>query len=106
MHIVARGVHLKLTPGLRHYVDQHLVRPLARLNINPATGLDVQLCVSTAAKGGAGKECRVTLRMPHTRALHVAEHGYDLYRCIGDARDRIERLAKREMDKRRSPPEP
>lgn len=104
MRTALRGVHMALTQGLESYVQKHLVRPLARLHPGQAADLDVQLCENSPAKGRPGVECRVTLRMPSGRALHVEERGHDLYRCISFARDRMGRLAKRELERRRRAP--
>jgi putative sigma-54 modulation protein len=100
MKSVVRGLHLPLTEGLESYATKHLARPLSRVVHSAAAELDVVLCETA---GPAQLECRVLLRIPHLKTLYLVERGNDLYRCISLARDRVERLAKREQERRRGP---
>jgi putative sigma-54 modulation protein len=103
LKVTLRGVHLTLTEAMKAYVLDHLVVPLERFCDEEAATLDVQLCDNNGPKGGQDKECRATAFLPGTAPLHVTEVTEDVYKSIDLARDRLERLAKREREKRRTP---
>jgi ribosomal subunit interface protein len=103
MKVIVRGVHIDLTRGLKRYVFEHLVRPIERFYDSEAAEVDVHLCDTNGPKGGLDKECRVTVFMPRLPAIHITEASEDLYKCIDLARDRLERIAKKHLGKRRSP---
>ncbi len=99
-----KGVHLTVDEGVREYVNQHLVAPLAHIVSNSAATLDVHLVDVNGEKGGTvDKECRVTLHIPGLNAVHVTEGSDDICKSIAIARDRLERTVKRELEKRRAP---
>lgn len=103
MKVIMRGVHLSLTEGIKAHVMEHLVAPLERFYNNEAAELDVHLVDNNGPKGGQDKECRVTAFMPGGSPIHVTEVTDDIYKSIDLARDRLERLAKRELEKMRTP---
>jgi putative sigma-54 modulation protein len=101
MKVLIHGVHIRLTARLKKYVETHLVAPLQRFYDDTAAEIDVHLCDINGPKGGIDKECRVTVRIPRRRSMHVTETSDDLYKAIDFARDRVERAAKREISRRR-----
>ena len=104
MKVMIKGVHLRVSKRLRAYCEAHLVEPLAHFHDDEAAELDIHLADDNGPKGGAtDKECRVTLRMPGARAIHVVEATEDIYKSVSFARDRLERLMKRQLQKMRKP---
>ncbi len=101
MNVIVKGVHLRVSPRLRSYVDAHLVGPLLHFWNDEASELEVHLVDTNGPKGGRDKECRVTARMPGSRTLHVTERSDDIYKAVSFARDRLEKAAKREIAKKR-----
>jgi ribosomal subunit interface protein len=99
MKVLLRGVHLPLTDGLRAYVKKHLLDPLAHFYRHEAAEIDIQLKDRTGPHRGDGMECSVTIHMPWHATLHIRESGEDMYRCISFVRDRLERVAKRELER-------
>lgn len=108
MKVLLSGVHLSLSDRLRAHVEKHLVSALERFYDDPAAELDVQL-VDSSGRGGEDKECRITFFAPHSKPIHIVETTDDLFKSIDLARDRLERLVKRELEKKRAvtghPPE-
>jgi len=100
MNVKMKGVHVRLSSGLREYVEKHLVEPLSRLYPDDSASLTVHLVDDNGPKGGEDKEVRITLNAAGRVRLHVTERGVDLGACICLARDRIEEAAKRVRAKR------
>src|SRR5689334_2383553 len=100
MNVKVKGVHVRLSSGLREYLDKHLVEPLSRLYPDDSATLTVHLVDVNGPKGGLDKEVRVTLHTAGKIRLHVSERGEDLGACICVARDRIQEAAKRVRAKR------
>src|SRR4051794_18454290 len=98
MKVVVHGVHLTLTPELKEYVQAQLADPLQRLFPMEAAELDVHL-VDGSARGGANQECRVTLHVPNSHALHVTELSEDMFKSIALVSDRLDHVAKRHLER-------
>lgn len=103
MKVILQGKQLQLTQGLKRYAEEHLVRQLARFVDDPAAELRVELGRVNASKGSAEKECHLTLRMAGSRALQVEETTPDAYASLDLAADRLVRVAKEELARRRRP---
>jgi ribosomal subunit interface protein len=103
MKVMVKGVHLKVSRRLRDYVEEHLVVPMTHFIQDEAAELEVHLVDTNGSKGGVDRECRVAVRLPHAKGLHVTEVSDDIHASIALARDRLERLVKREIAKRRRP---
>ena len=101
MKVLMRGVHLNLTDSLRDYVTQHLVEPLVKFIDDEATEMDIALVDINGPKGGVDQECRVTVRMPGFAGMHVTETSETMYHSIDAARDTLEKMIKRTVEKRR-----
>jgi ribosomal subunit interface protein len=101
MNVIIKGVHLRLTAGLKQYVHEHLVEPIERFYRNPAGEAEVHLCDDNGPKGGEDKVCRVTVRIAGARTVHVEVASDNMYKSIDFARDRLERAAKRQLSRRR-----
>lgn len=101
MRIVLKGVHMQLTPGLKGYVEEHLVERIERFYDDEAATLEIMLADTNGPKGGEDKECRVTMYLPGSSAIHVTEASANIYESIDFARDRLEKAIKRELEKKR-----
>jgi putative sigma-54 modulation protein len=99
MKVHLRGVHLTLTDNIRQHVQKHLVEPLERFYDSEVAELEIHLRDNNGPKGGVDKECSVTIRLPRAQSLHVTEVSDDLFKSIDLARDRIERSAKRLIER-------
>jgi len=99
MKVNVRGVHLTLSDAIKRHVDKHLVEPLERFYDSEAAELEIHLRDINGPKGGKDKECSVTLRVPHGASLHVTEVSEDIYKSIDLARDRLEKSAKRLVER-------
>ena len=103
MRLIVKGVHLRVTQTLRRFVATHLVAPIERFCDDPAASVEVHLVDTNGPKGGLNdKECRVTVLMPGSRGLHLTEATDDIYKSVALAKDRLERLSKKEVERRRS----
>lgn len=103
MKLIVKGVHVRVTKRLRAYVEEHLYRPLLRFYDNEAAELWVILRDGNGPKRGNDRECRVTVYLPASPALHVDETSDEMEKSICFARDRLERLAKKTIDRQRRP---
>lgn len=101
MKVLLRGVHLTLSDRTKAYVEEHLVEPIRHFYEDEAAELDVGLIDNNGPKGGIDKECSVTLRMPGLQAIHITEAAETLFEAIDRARDRLVRVAKRTLERRR-----
>lgn len=103
MKVLVSGVHLELTDRLKAYVEEHLATAITHFYDDEAAELDVHLVDNNGPKGGQDRECRVTAFLPGMATLHINETTDDIYKSIDFARDRLERIVKREVEKRRQP---
>jgi len=101
MKVLMRGVHLDLTESLRDYANRHLVDPLAKYIEDDASEIEIALVDTNGPKGGLDQECRVTVRMPGFSGMHVTETSETIFQSIDAARDTLERVIKKTIEKRR-----
>jgi ribosomal subunit interface protein len=101
MKVLMRGVHLSLTDELRNYATGHLVDPIAKYIEDEATEVEIALVDINGPKGGVDQECRVTVRMPGFAGMHVTETAETMFQAIDAARDTLEKMIKRTVEKRR-----
>ena len=102
MRLIIHGHQLGTPRDAEAFIRKHLVRPITRLHDSPANELTVQLDDARPSRGGVDQACRVTLRIPGARALHVESVAQDLHAAILDASRRLRRLVEREVGKQRS----
>jgi putative sigma-54 modulation protein len=103
MKVILQGKQLKLSEGLKRYAEEHLIRQLSRFVDDPAAELRVELGRVNASKGGAEKECHLTLRLSGSRTLQVEETTSDVYASLDLAADRLVQAAKEELARKRRP---
>ncbi len=101
MKVLMRGVHLDLTESLRDYANRHLVDPLAKYIEDDASEIEIALVDTNGPKGGLDQECRVTVRTPGFSGMHVTETAETIFQSIDAARDTLERVIKKTIEKRR-----
>ena len=102
MQLLVRGVHIQVTDALREFCEIDLGRALDRvLGREPAVQVEVHLVHTTGEnKGGMDKEARVTVHVPGQPALHITETSDEIDRAIAAACDRVERAAKKYVERR------
>jgi ribosome hibernation promoting factor len=103
MKVIIQGKHLRLSQGLKNYAQEHVVAPLNRFYDNQAAELRVELGDVNGTKGGADKECHLTLHMPGARTLQIEETTPDAYASIDAAAERLVRATKKELQRMRRP---
>ncbi len=101
MKVIVKGVHLKVSPRLREFVEAHLAEPIGTFYDSEAAELQVHLVDINGPKGGEDKECRVTVFMPGFSPIHVVEATDNIYKSVALVRERVERLAKKELGRLR-----
>lgn len=99
MKVNLRGVHLELTEALKTHVQKHLVDPIAHFYDSEAAEIEIHLRDTNGPKGGQDMECAVTVRVPHAQSIHVTETSDDMYKSIDLCRDRVEKAAKRMIER-------
>lgn len=99
MKVNVRGVHLTLSDSIKQHVQKHLVDPIEHFYDSEAAELEVHLRDNNGPKGGVDKECSVTVRVPHGQSIHITEVAEDIYKAIDLARDRVEKSAKRLVER-------
>ena len=102
MRAEIRGVHLSLTEEIKDYVEKHLIAPFQHFYKDEAAEMVITLRDANGPKGGMDKECRVTVHMPHFSTIQITETSEDIYKSVCFARDRLERVVKREVQKHRA----
>jgi len=102
MQVLVRGVHIQVSDALREYSEAQMHRALDRvLGREPAVQVEVHLVDTTGEnKGGVDQEARVTVHVPGHPALHITEESDEIHRAIEAASDRVERAAKKYLDRR------
>jgi putative sigma-54 modulation protein len=104
MQVRVRGVHVEVDEALRSFVEMHLDRALDRIFQQQAVHVDVHLVDTNVGKGGMDLAARVTLSVPGAPAIHVEEVSDDMHKAVVGACERLERAAKRWLDKRHHHP--
>lgn len=99
MKVNLRGVHLELTDALKQHVQKHLIDPIEHFYDSEAAEIEIHLRDSNGPKGGKDMECSVTVRVPRAASIHVTEVSEDIYKSIDLCRDRVERAAKRTLER-------
>lgn len=99
MEVRVRGVHVDVDAGLRSFVELHVERALQRIFQRQAVSVEVHLVDTNGPKGGVDKAARVTLVVPGLPPMHVEEVSDDIRKAVLGACVRLERAAKRWLDK-------
>jgi putative sigma-54 modulation protein len=99
MEVRVRGVHVNVDEGLRTFVEMHVERALQRIFQQQAVVVEVHLVDTNGPKGGVDKAARVTLHVPGAPPIHVEEVSDEVRKAVLGACERLERAAKRWLDK-------
>ena len=99
MKVNVRGVQLELTEAMKAHVQSHLVDPIEHFYDSEAAEIEIHLRDTNGPKGGNDMECSVSVRVPHGQTIHVTEVSDDIYKSIDLARDRVEKAAKRQIER-------
>ncbi len=75
--------------------------PLVKFIDDEATELEIAMVDINGPKGGVDQECRVTVRMPGFAGMHVTETAETMFHAIDAARDTLEKMITRTLEKRR-----
>jgi ribosomal subunit interface protein len=102
MKVIIQGKQLRLSPGLKRYAEEHVVRPLRRFYDNQAAELRVEVGRTNGNRGEA-KECHLTFHMPGARTIQIEESLPDIRGCLDVAGDRLARAARKTLDRMRQP---
>jgi ribosome-associated translation inhibitor RaiA len=102
MRLVIHGHQLGVPRDAQAFLRKHLVRPITRLHDSPADELTVHFDDARPSKGGVDQVCRLTLRIPGARPLHVESVAEDLHAALIDASRRLRTMVEREVGKQRS----
>lgn len=102
MKLVIHGHQLGVPRDAQTFLRKHLIRPISRLHDSPASELTVGFDDARPHKGGVDQRCRLTLRMPNARTLHVESVAEEIHAALLDAARRLRRLVEREVGKMRS----
>ena len=102
MKLIVQGKQMRISEGLRRYTQEHLVQPLRRFYDNEAAELRVEVGLTNGNRGEA-KECHLTFHMPGAKTIQIEESLPDVYGCLDVAGDRLERSAKKALDRMRQP---
>ena len=99
MKLTVKGVNFLLTPSLRRYVDEKLVRSVTKLigrdPVWQATALDLELvCESHHHRKGTFCKAVANLKLPGQQFRHAAE-AEDIHAAV----DGLEEILKREVTK-------
>ncbi len=100
MQLLVRGVHIDVDDALRDFVEVHVHRALDRILAQDPVQLEVHLVEENGGKGGQDQTCRLTLHVPGHPALHIEEGSDDIHKAVVVASERLERAAKKYVDKR------
>ena len=103
MRVSIHAHHLAIPDDLPAYLEKHVTRPLARVYDDSAAVLEVHLGDAHPRRGSPDQECKLSFRMPGNRTMRVESVADDLHAALMDASDRLKRLVKRQLEKRRSP---
>ncbi len=101
MVLVVRSLGKKLNDNTRSFVERRVLQRLLRFYDREGAALTVELLSREIPKRDNRPACLLTLHMPGGRTQRVEQTGDDMLQAIDLAGDRLERLAKRELERLR-----
>ncbi|MFL5263756.1 MAG: HPF/RaiA family ribosome-associated protein [Anaeromyxobacteraceae bacterium] len=102
MKLQIHSQHIEAPRDVVSFVKKHVIAPLRRLHDSPASELVVYIEDTKPAKGGVDQACKMTFRMPGSRAMRVESVNVDLHASLLDCAQRLKRLVQRQVMKQRS----
>ena len=101
MRVIVQGRHMDLTPALTAHAEEKLGQSLMRIFDRPAAKIEIELSDLGHVTGRNSNECRVSVFIPHGRAINITEIDDNMYKAIDLARDRLIEQVKREQGRKR-----
>ena len=101
MRVIVKGRHMDLTPSLKAHAEEKLGQSLMRIFDRPAAKIEIELSDLGHVTGRNSNECRVSVFIPHGRAINITEIDDNMYKAIDLARDRLIEQVKREQGRKR-----
>ncbi len=101
MQFSVSGDRIKVTTGLREYVDRRLHFALGRFG--PAIDhVSVRVADVNGPRGGVDKHCQIVvkLRASGSNPIAVDDSNEDLYAAVSQASDRVGRTVARAVERR------
>lgn len=101
MKVVVKARHMDLTPAIRAHAEQKIMQALRRVFDRPAAAVEIELSDLGRNIRDGSKECRVSITVPHGRAITISEFHDNLYTAINLAHDRMLIQIKRQRGRMR-----
>jgi len=101
MKVIVKARHMDLTPALKSHATAKLGDALKRIIDKPALKMEIELSDLGQHVHDGNKECRVTIQMPQGKSITICELHDDMYSAVNLAHDRMLKLVKRELGKKR-----
>ncbi|MBI5511686.1 MAG: ribosome-associated translation inhibitor RaiA [Deltaproteobacteria bacterium] len=101
MKVIVKARHMTLTPALTEHAEEKLGHAIARIFDRPDVKIEIELSELGRSNDGLNKECRVTVFMPHGKAINIVEKAEDMYKAVDLAHDRVVNQVKRQREKKR-----
>jgi len=101
MQFSVSGDRVKVTTGLREFIDRRLHFALGRFG--PAIDhVSVRVGDINGPRGGADKHCRIVvkLRASGSNPIAIDDNDEDLYAAVAQASDRVGRTVARAVERR------
>ncbi len=100
MRVIVKGRHMDLTPSLKAHAEEKLGQSLMRIFDRPAAKIEIELSDLGHVTGRESHECRVSVFIPHGRAINITEIDDNMYKAIDLARDRLIEQVKRQQGRK------
>jgi len=102
MRFSVSGDGVKVTTGLREYIDRHLYFALGRFG-QAIDQVDIRVGDTNGARGGVDKRCRIVVKLRAAGSTSIAIDDVDesLYAAIARATARVGRTVARTVDRKR-----
>ena len=100
MRVIVKGRHMDLTPSLKAHAEEKLGKSLMRIFDRPAAKIEIELSDLGHLHGKESSECRVSVFIPHGRAINITEIDDNMYKAIDLARDRLIEQVKRQQGRK------
>ncbi len=101
MQFSVSGDRIKVTTGLREYIDRRLHFALGRFG--PAIDhVSVRVADVNGPRGGVDKHCQIVVKLRASRSNPIAvdDNDEDLYAAVAQASDRVGRTVARAVERR------
>jgi len=101
MRLQVTGSNLELTESILEHVDRRFRFALDRLEPE-VSRVTVKLGDVNGPKGGVDKQCKVLIKLASGGNLVLRERAEDIYQSVSRASDRVKRLVRRRVDRKKT----